>query len=77
MTLKFERGTSPGRHPWFIENQAPLTAKLLEQRYGDAVERHETLTENFGLLKGWLRCIFWTVNGDPSGVTMSSWQAEA
>lgn len=61
-------GTSPERHPWFVP-RAHRRAGLPP----DAVE-HRTITQNHGLLGGYLDCTFWTYpNGEPTHVTRTEW----
>jgi hypothetical protein len=38
---------------------------------------HRSVTQNYGLLGGFLDCIFWTYpDGSPTRLTVSSWRSE-
>lgn len=71
-------GTGFKRHPWFGQLHHEFAALLasLHQRYGTALRSKTTTTRNYGILGGWLICEFWTVKGEPTGLTRSELRTE-
>lgn len=49
------RGTNPGRHPWFLQEQ-------VAERPVQVVEHHQ-VSKNYGLLGGYLDVRFLTTTG--------------
>jgi hypothetical protein len=65
-------GSNIDRHPWFVSRVERIVAALIP----DAV-LHRSVTQNYGLLGGFLDCIFWTYpDGSPTRLTVSSWRSE-